>query len=127
MTTTAFQYVFDNAEEISINGQPVVAQTIARDFTVRAVVRSNNKKRFTVKLPDGMAYDLAKANIQALESAGMFTSGNVTIASGTYGTWFTNTSATYTVICTNMPQWTVFARNQVSWDGAFEFVEYSGS
>jgi hypothetical protein len=124
MTTTAFQYVFDNAENISIDSRPITSQTIARDFTVRTVVRNNNKKRFTVKLPDGMAWDTAKTYIEAIEAAGRHTPGTVTISAGTYGTWFTSATSNYTVICTNLPQWNVFARNQVSWSGAFEFIEY---
>lgn len=125
MTTTAFQYVFDNAESISINSQPVVAQTISRDLTVRTVVRNDSKKIFTVKLPDGMPYDIAKPYITALEAAGMYTSGSVTISPSTYGTWFLSSgSNTYTIICTSFPQWTVTARNQVSWSGPFVFSEY---
>lgn len=123
MTTTAFQYVFDNAESISIDSKPTVGQTIARDFTVRSVVHGTTKKRLTVKLPDGMPYDTAKTYIEAIEAAGKYTQGNVTIASGTYGTWFTSASTTYTVYCTSLPEWTVFARNQVSWSGPFVFIE----
>lgn len=29
----------------------------------------------------------------------------------------------WTVRCTNFPRWTLMARNQVSWDGSFTFVE----
>lgn len=29
----------------------------------------------------------------------------------------------WTVICSRFPQWTLFDRNQVSWDGSFQFVE----
>jgi len=29
----------------------------------------------------------------------------------------------FKVICTNFPNWTIFARDQVSWDGAFTFHE----
>ena len=29
----------------------------------------------------------------------------------------------FNVICTQFPQWTIFARDQVSWDGPFVFVE----
>jgi hypothetical protein len=124
MTTTAFQYVFDNAESISIDMQPVVAQTISRNMTVRSVVRASGKKQFVVKLPDGMPYDIAKPYIAAIETAGKYTDGTVTISPSTYGTWFEPTaSTTYTIICTSFPQWNVFARNQVSWSGAFVFME----
>jgi hypothetical protein len=30
---------------------------------------------------------------------------------------------TWDVICTTMPQWTIFQRNQVSWSGSFVFNE----
>lgn len=29
----------------------------------------------------------------------------------------------FKVICTNLPNWTIFARDQVSWDGTFTFYE----
>lgn len=32
-------------------------------------------------------------------------------------------NCSWTVICTNFPDWTLFARDQVSWSGAFTFVE----
>ena len=125
MTTTAFQYVFDNAETFSINTRPVVAQTISRNFTVRTVVRSAAKKKFTVNLPNGMAWDLAKPYIEAIMAAGQYTPGTVTISPSTYGTWFEPTETnTFTLICVTLPEWQVFARNQVSWSGPFIFYEY---
>ena len=33
-------------------------------------------------------------------------------------------ACTFNVICTVMPQWTIFARNQVAWSGPFSFMEY---
>lgn len=32
-------------------------------------------------------------------------------------------AVTWSVICTQLPAWTIFARDQVSWNGAFVFVE----
>lgn len=121
--TTAFQYVFDNAESLSINRQPLVGQTISRDFTVRSVVHGTAKRRFTVKLPDGMPWDLARPYIDAIVLAGRYTVGTITISPETYGDWYRNDTRTYSVICTNLPEWTITARNQVSWSGAFEFIE----
>lgn len=123
MTTSAFQYVFDNAESLAINKQPLVGQTISRDFTVRSVVHGALKKRFTVKLPDGIAWSDARPYIEAIEAAGKYTVGTVVLSPATYGTWYQSTTETYNLICTSMPQWTIFARNQVSWSGAFEFIE----
>ena len=33
-------------------------------------------------------------------------------------------NVTWQVICTEMPTWTIFARDQVSWSGSFVFYEY---
>lgn len=41
--------------------------------------------------------------------------GNATLKVGPAVTW--------SVRCADFPQWTIFARNQVSWTGAFVFVE----
>jgi hypothetical protein len=43
------------------------------------------------------------------------TAGNYTLLVGQAVSW--------NVICVDFPQWTVFARDQVSWSGAFRFVE----
>lgn len=41
---------------------------------------------------------------------------------GTY-TLLVGQNVVWDVICVKFPQWTIFARNQVSWDGSFVFVE----
>lgn len=43
-------------------------------------------------------------------------------STGTY-TLSIGQAVTWTVICAKFPQWTIFARNQISWDGAFVFSE----
>lgn len=43
-------------------------------------------------------------------------------AAGSY-TLVIGQSVKWNVICSRFPQWTLFARNQVSWDGSFQFVE----
>lgn len=43
-------------------------------------------------------------------------------ATGTYNL-VVGPDVTWTVICVNMPQWTIFAPNRVSWSGAFTFYE----
>ena len=57
LTSSVFQWVFDNAESISVGRRGVVAQTAARDGTVRTVTRGGNIWRFKVKFPDGYRYD----------------------------------------------------------------------
>jgi hypothetical protein len=43
-------------------------------------------------------------------------------AAGTY-TLTIGQAVTWTVLCTRFPQWTIFARDQISWDGPFVFSE----
>lgn len=43
-------------------------------------------------------------------------------AAGSY-TLVVGQNVKWTVLCTRFPQWTLFDRNQVSWDGSFQFVE----
>jgi hypothetical protein len=124
----AFQWVFDNAESISINKKAVVGQSITRNQTVRAVSRGNAIWKFTVKLPDGMAWDQVASYIKAINDADRFTKETVTINHAGYNSWIhngdlSNAAQTWSVICVQMPEWTIFARNQVSWSGEFVFYE----
>lgn len=79
MTTTAFQYIFDKAQSISINRRAVVAQTTTRDQTVRTVSRGGQVWRFDVKLPDGLAWTDLRPVIELLDKADRFTPGIVSI------------------------------------------------
>ena len=202
--TTAFQYIFDNAESISIDRRAVTAQTVSRNNTVRSVSRGGQIWRFDVKLPDGPRWTDLRPYIEAIEYADRYTVGTVQINNAGYNDWLTkyqgtagnpnamlaswtqgtnivtltggqaasgynfragdfiqlgntgrvysvtadipfttnavtvnrpiidatgsgtlNTgyNVTWNVICTEMPRWTIFARNQVSWSGAFVFYE----
>lgn len=85
--TTAFQYVFDNAESISINKRAVVSQTITRDQTVRTVSRGGQVWRFEVRLPDGITWTSARPYIEALEAADRFTVGTVQLNDTGYTSW----------------------------------------
>lgn len=202
MTTTAFQYVFDNAESINYNRKAVVASTTTRSGIVRTASRGGQIWRFDVKLPDGIRWSDARPYIEAIDAADRYTDGNVQINNAGYNTYLTtylgncagNPSAswvqgatsitltggqaasgfnfkagdiiqlgssgkvysvtsnvaynsntvpvnrpildatgsgtlakgpnvTWNVICTDLPQWTIFGNNQVSWSGAFLFSE----
>lgn len=205
---SAFQFIFDNAESISINKRPTVATTITRDNTVRAVKRGGDTWRFEVKLPDGIPWTELRPYIEQAESLGRHTGGvAVQINNAGYNSWLTNYRGTagsltgfaakwtrgdtfvslgaapsmssgfyfkagdiiqlgtsgrcysviadvpygqstvqlnrpvlettvttnialnvgpncvWRVICTQMPTWTIFARDQVMWSGAFQFYE----
>lgn len=122
----SFQWIINNAESISINRKRTVAQTTARDGKVRAVSRGTPPKRFEVKLPEGLPWDSFKSSIEAAENLDRVTTATITIPYAKFP-WFYNNVNTgdlsYTVICTQFPEWTIFARNQVSWSGPFVFVE----
>jgi hypothetical protein len=85
--TTAFQYVFDYAETISINKRRVIGSTITRDNTVRAVSRGGQTWRFEVKLPDGIAWSQARPYIEKMEYLDRSTVGTVQINNAGYNTW----------------------------------------
>lgn len=205
MTTTAFQYVFDNAESLSFDRRAITAQTISRDNTVRTVSRGGQVWRFEARLPDGPRWQDVREYVEEIEYADRYTPGTVQLNSHGRNDWLTGyrgnsenytgfeaswvqggtsitltaspatpsgyrfragdfvqllttgrvytvqedvpfNSATvplhrpiidatgsgsilvaddcvFTVICTELPQWTIFARDQVSWSGAFVFYE----
>jgi len=123
----SFQWIFDNAETISVNNKEVVGQTISRNGTVRATSRGSAGTSFTVKLPDGMPWDQVSTYIQAIETANRFSVETVAFSNTGYTNWI-NTGPltpgqTWDVICVTMPEWTIFQRNQVQWSGAFVFQE----
>lgn len=120
----AFQWVFDNAEQISVNNRAVVGQTISRNLNVKAVSRGIAPRRFTVKLPDGPRWSDVKTNIEAIEDSDRFTVETINMPD--YD-WLVSDKIdpleSIDVICVELPQWTIFARDQVSWSGAFVFYE----
>jgi hypothetical protein len=201
----SFQWIIDNAESISINRKKIVASTVTRDGTTRAVSRGGQVWKFEIKLPDGQRWTDIRQYISQAEAldrvstaviaasrtgqswlwqyqgdsvnstgfVGGWTQGSTTltlstspttssgfkfragdfIQLGSSGKVYTvaadvafnsNTvtlhrpiidstasgvslrvglNVSWTVLCTNFPEWTLFARNQVSWSGSFIFVE----
>jgi hypothetical protein len=124
----SFQWIFNTAESLSINRLAVVASTQSRNGIVKAINRGTPKKTFTVQLPDGPRWTDLKTDIAAAEALDKHTTASITIAYSRFPWYYGNvdpggSAETYTVICTQFPQWTIFAQNQVSWDGPFVFVE----
>jgi hypothetical protein len=124
----SFQWVFNNAETLSINRLDTVGSTQSRDGTVKAVNRGTPKKIFTVKLPDGPRWSQIRTDIAAAEALDRHTTASITILYSEFPWYYGNSdpggsAETYTVICVQFPQWTIFAQDQVSWDGPFVFVE----
>lgn len=77
--TTAFQAIFDNAATISINKRKKVAQTIARDGTVRSTSIGGQSWQFTVEMPNGVRYDAFRSIIEKIEALDLVTIGQVQI------------------------------------------------
>jgi hypothetical protein len=201
--TTAFQTVFDNAEQLSFNRRRKVATTTSRSGVVKATSIGGQVWEFEVLLPSGPAWTEYRPLIEQMEAldrvtigqvqinkAGQewitgyrgdltnitavtvsYTSGNtVTITGGaTLGSGFRfksgdviqlgTTGAVYSVVndvaynattvtlhrpvreaagtytlrvgpnvvwnvlCVSFPNWNLFSRDQVGWDGPFVFVE----
>ena len=200
----SFQWIIDNAEQISIERKSVVGSTIARDGTVRSINRGGQVWQFTVKLPDGIAWTEYRQDITKTEKLDRFTAANIAFSNtghdwlikyqgnsvnktgftatatqgsatltltaspttssgfkfragdviqlGTSGKCYTvaadvafnsNTvtlhrpvidasgsynlqvaeNCVWSVICTEFPSWTMFSRDQISWNGSFVFYE----
>lgn len=121
----SFQWIVDSAETLSINARKMVAISTARDGTTRAVSRGTPPARIEIKVADGMPWDLIKDDIAAAEVLDRITTATITIPYAGYEWYYGNvdpiTPDSYTVRCVEFPNWTIFARNQVSWDGPFVF------
>jgi hypothetical protein len=121
----SFQWIIDMAEQLSIERKQVVATTTARDGTVRAVSRGTPPKRITVKLPDGPKWSDLRTNIAAAEALDKLTTATISIPYAQFPWYYGNVqpaqNESYTVRCVDFPSWTIFARDQVSWSGAFVF------
>lgn len=114
----SFQWIIDNAEQISIDRAEVVGQSITRNQTVRATSRGASIWKFTVKLPDGLPYETWRPYISLSEKTGRVTTSSIQI--GLYNTghrWingyqgdsanYTGFTATYTKGQTGMTLVTV--------------------
>ena len=76
----SFQFIFDNAHNIRIDKQPTVARSITRNNRVSAVVRNGYTYRFTVKMPQGYPYSLARPYIEDYEELGTYTADPIIIS-----------------------------------------------
>jgi hypothetical protein len=123
----SFQWIINTAETLSINRLQTTALTTSRDGTVRVVGRGTPPKKFTVKLPDGLPWSSYRSSIVSAEALDRITTATITIPYAKFPWYYNNTAPasddSYTVRCIEFPEWTIFARNQVSWSGSFVFVE----
>ena len=123
----SLQWIINYAETISINRKPAVARTTARDGSIRIVSRGSQPARIEVKLPDGIPWTTLKSNIEALESMAYGTALTVTIPYAKFPWFYGNVApgsdTSYSVYLLEIPEWVIFARNQVSWSGPFVLVQ----
>jgi hypothetical protein len=122
----SFQWVFDNAQSISVDQKAIVGQTITRNQTVRAVSRGNAVKKYTVNMPEGMRWSTAAADIATIESLNRFTVANINLTSTGYASTIITgpvSGGNVAVICVELPTWTVSPGDLVSWSGPFVFYE----
>jgi hypothetical protein len=124
----SFQWIVDMAESISIDRKHMVASTQTRSGIVRAASRGAMPVRITVRVPDGPRWSDIRSNIAAATALDRYQTAVITIPYAKFPWYYGNVAPvadeTYTVICTEFPDWTIFARDQVSWSGAFVFQEY---
>jgi hypothetical protein len=73
----SFQWIFDNAETISINKRAVVAQSITRGNRVKSSILGGQTWRFDVKLPDGLRWSDWRSYIEAHEALDLVTTERV--------------------------------------------------
>jgi hypothetical protein len=80
----SFQWIFDNAQTLSINKRPVVSQTISRDQRVRSVSRGGAVWRFTIKMPDGMRWTNVRGYIEGIDNSNLLTPATVNLSKAAY-------------------------------------------
>lgn len=123
----SFQWILNQSESFSVNRKKMVGTTTARDGVTRSVNRGTLPKTFTVNLPDGIAWTTLKTDIAAAEALDRISTATLSIPYAKFPWYYGNVAPasdeSYTVRCINFPEWTIFARNQVSWSGPFVFQE----
>jgi len=77
--TTAFQWVIDNAESISIDRMKNVSTVTSRNGTVRSVGRAGQPWKFTVALPTGPKWSAVRQEISKIEALDRVTVGQIQI------------------------------------------------
>lgn len=127
MTDSAFQPIINFCESLSIDKKKIVSTTTSRSGVTRTISRGNAPKKITAKFPDGMRWSDIKDYITAAEALDKITPAIIEIKFDLvpwyYGNVNPGTNESYNVKCIEFPQWTIFARDQVSWSGPFVFLE----
>ena len=78
--TTQFQWIIDNAVDLQINKRAVVAQTVARNQTVRSVSRGGSIWRFVVAPSPGDMWTVNRGKIEAMDKADKYSVTQINFA-----------------------------------------------
>lgn len=120
--TAPFQWIIDNCVDVQVNHRQIVAHTISRDSTVRAVSRGGKVWRFVVTPNPGLKYSEVAAKLAELDAADRFTEETVTFANA--APYIGSTlGGNVTVMCLEMPDWKIIPYDRVEWTGTFTFIE----
>lgn len=124
----SFQWIIDMAESLSLDKKQMIASTQTRSGIIRVASRGAMPVRITARVPDGPRWSDLRTNIAAATALDRYQTAVISIPYAKFPWYYGNTppasDESYTVLCVEFPEWTIFARNQVSWSGAFVFQEY---
>jgi len=90
--STGFQFIIDNASQISMDNQLVTAQTVSRDGTVRTTSRGGSTWVFTVSFAAGMAFTDLRVGHGTVMAKGKHNSDTFTLNSDFLGKYMGNSS-----------------------------------
>lgn len=121
--TDPFQWIIDNCVDVQVNHREVVAQTMARDQTIRATARGGKVWRFVVTPSPGLTFSENIDTLVNLDAADKFTVANINFNSTGLSYLGNFTAGNVAVICTDMPDWKVVEYNRIEWTGSFTFVQ----
>jgi len=80
----SFQWVIDNAEDISITKRPVISQTVSRDQKIRSVSRGGAVWKFAVSMPGRMVWNTHRGYIESIDTKAMLESQTINLAKTGY-------------------------------------------
>lgn len=80
----SFQWVIDNAENISITKRPVISQTVSRDQKIRSVSRGGSVWKFAVSMPGRMVWNNHRGFIESIDTKAMLTSQTINLSKTGY-------------------------------------------
>jgi hypothetical protein len=83
-----FQWIVDSAVDVTINKRAVVAQTVARDQTVRGTSRGGQVWRFTVTPSPGVLWTDARPYVEQLDKADRVFSSYINFSKSSYNYLF---------------------------------------